>query len=86
MNSLPCNKDLASSQGFDVGLLYDSYKSSLPQRSGFKPGFYCRYTIKHMNSLPCNKDLASSKGFDVVILYDSYKSSLPQRSGFNPGF
>ena len=32
-------KDLASSQSFDVGLLYDSYKSSLPQRSGFKPGF-----------------------------------------------
>ena len=29
------HKDLASSQGFDVGILYDSYKSSLPQRSGF---------------------------------------------------
>ena len=27
------------SQGFDVVILYDSYKSSLPQRSGFKPGF-----------------------------------------------
>ena len=39
MNSLPCTKDLCSSQGFDVGLLYDSYKSSLPQRSGFKSGF-----------------------------------------------
>ena len=35
MNSLTCTKDLASSQGFDVGILYDSYKSSLPQRSGF---------------------------------------------------
>ena len=39
MNSLPYNKDLASSQGFDFVILYDSYKSSLPQRSGFKPGF-----------------------------------------------
>ena len=29
-------KDLASSQGYGVGLLYDSNKSSL---SGFKPGF-----------------------------------------------
>ena len=37
--SLRCTKDLALSQGFDVVLLYDSYKSSLPQRSGFKPGF-----------------------------------------------
>ena len=35
MNSLPCTKDMASSLGFDAGLLYDSYKSSLPQRSGF---------------------------------------------------
>ena len=33
------HKDLAPSQGFDVGLLYDSYKPSLHQRSGFKPGF-----------------------------------------------
>ena len=32
-------KDLASSQRYDVGILYDSYKSSLPQKSGFKPGF-----------------------------------------------
>ena len=39
MNSLPCNKHMASSQGFDVVILYDSYKSSLLQRSGFKPGF-----------------------------------------------
>ena len=39
MNSLPCTKDLASSQGFDVGILIDSYKSFLHQRSGFKPGF-----------------------------------------------
>ena len=31
-------KDLASSQGFDVGILY-CYKPSLPQSSGFKPGF-----------------------------------------------
>ena len=38
MNSLPCTKYQASSQGFDAGLLYDSYKSSLPQRSGFQPG------------------------------------------------
>ena len=38
MNSLPCTKDLASSQGFDVGILYDSYKSFLHQRSGFKAG------------------------------------------------
>ena len=30
-------KDLASRQGFDVGILY-CYKPSLPQRSGFKPG------------------------------------------------
>ena len=86
MNSLPCNKHMASSEGFDVVILYDSYKSSFLQRSGFKPGFKWRYTIKHMNSLPCNKELASSQGFDVVILYDSYKSSLPQRSGFKPGF
>ena len=35
MNSLPCTKDMASSQGFDAGLLYDSYKPSLLQRSGF---------------------------------------------------
>ena len=39
MNSLPCNKHMALSQGFDVVILYDSYKSSLLQRSGFKPGF-----------------------------------------------
>ena len=32
-------KDLASSQGFDVVILYDSNKSFLSQRSGFKPGF-----------------------------------------------
>ena len=32
-------KDLASSQGYRVRLLYDSNKSSLSQRSGFKPGF-----------------------------------------------
>ena len=32
-------KDLASNQSFDVGLLYDSYKSFLHQRSGFEPGF-----------------------------------------------
>ena len=32
-------KDLASSQGYGVRLLYDSNKSSLSQRSGFKPGF-----------------------------------------------
>ena len=75
-------KDLASNQSFDVGLLYDSYKSFLHQRSGFEPGFSCRYTIKHMNSLPCTKDMASSLGFDAGLLYDSYKSSLPQRSGF----
>ena len=79
-------KDLASSQGYGVRLLYDSNKSSLSQRSGFKPGFKCRYTIKHMNSLPCTKDLASSQGFDVGLLYDSYKPSLHQRSGFKPGF
>ena len=82
MNSLSCTKDLASSLGFDVGILYDSYKSFLPQRSGFEPGFQCRYTIKHMNSLPCTKDQASSQGFDVGLLYASYKFSLPQRSGF----
>ena len=32
-------KDLASNLSFDVGLLYDSYKSFLHQRSGFEPGF-----------------------------------------------
>ena len=40
------------SQSYDVGILYDSYKSSLPLKSGFKPAFKCRYAIKHMNSLP----------------------------------
>ena len=79
-------KDLASSQGYGVRLPYDSNKSSLSQRAGFKPGFSCQYTIKHMNSLPCTKDLASSQGFDVGLLYDSYKPSLHQRSGFKPGF
>ena len=32
-------KDLASNQSFDVGLLYDSYKYFLHQRSGCEPGF-----------------------------------------------
>ena len=82
MNSLPCTKDLVSSQGFDDWILYDSYKSFMHKRSGFEPEFKCRYTIKHMNSLPCTKDMASSLGFDAGTLYDSYKSSLLQRSGF----
>ena len=77
MNSLPCTKDQASSQSYDVGILYDSYKFSLPQKSGFKPGLKCRYTIKHMNSFSCTKDMASSLGFDARLLFDSYKSSLP---------
>ena len=52
MYSLSCSKDLASSQGFGVGLLYDSYKPSLHHRSGFKPGFIYRYEIKHMKQRP----------------------------------
>ena len=32
MNSLPCTKDLASSQGFDVGILY-CYKTNIVAKS-----------------------------------------------------
>ena len=87
MNSLPCNKDLASSQGFDIVILYDSYKSSLPQRSGFKPARILMSVFNQTYEQSSYiKDLASSQGYGVRLLYDSNKSSLSQRSGFKPGF
>ena len=81
MNSLPCNKDLASSQGFDVVILYDSYKSSWFQARVLMSVF--NQTYEQSSYI---KDLASSQGYGVRLLYDSNKSSLSQRSGFKPGF
>ena len=85
MNNLPCTKDLASSQGFDVGILYDSYKSSLPQKIWFLARVLMSVYNQTYKQSSYIKDLASSQGFDVGILY-CYKPFLPQRSGFKPGF
>ena len=89
MNSLPCIKDLASSQGFDVGLLYDSYKSFLHQRSGFEPGFECRYTIKHMNSLPTSKTWLQARvlmlGYCTTVISLPCLKDLDSSQGFNVG-
>ena len=88
MNSLPCTKNLASNQGFDVAILIDSYKSFLHQRSGFKPGFECRYTIKHMNSLPTSKTWLQARvlmlGYCTVISLPCLKG-LVSSQGFNVG-
>ena len=88
MNSLPCTKDLASSQGFDVGILIDSYKSFLHQRSGFKPGFYVGIQSNIRNSLPTSKTWLQARalmlGYCTVISLPCLKG-LVSSQGFNVG-
>ena len=47
-------------------------QSSVHQRPGFRPGFWCQVAVRLLYDLPCTKNLISCQGFDVWLLLDSY--------------
>ena len=70
VGNLPCTKD-GSTPGLMPGKCQTVIQSSIPQRPGFRPGFWCQVAVRLLYDLPCTKELVLRQGFDVRLLSDS---------------
>ena len=70
VGNLPCTKD-GSTPGLMPGKCQTVIQSSMRQRPGFRPGFWCQVAVRLLYDLPCTKDLVLRQGFDVRLLSDS---------------